>query len=127
MSKNKKEDSRLSDEFKRTCVGPSIEKQEAAQRKFLNVLRKNSPIGKMYEQIQSLCKRMDEVEGAVCTGYIYPKTLPTDAVIVIRAEGRISQAAMASIKEGVAGVWPANKCLVLCDGMSMEIYEGDNQ
>ncbi len=85
---------------------------------------KKHPMMAMLEQLRALCKRMEAVEGAVATGYIYPKTLPADAVIVIRMKESISQTAMASIKEAIAGVWPDNKCVVFCDGMSMEVYEG---
>ena len=80
----------------------------------------------MHEQIQALCKRLGEVEETVCSGYIYPKTLPADAVIVIQYASHITEAAGASIRKAMEGVWPDNKCVVLADGMSMEIVEGGN-
>lgn len=87
----------------------------------------NMMIDDMHDQIQALCKRMDAAEGALTAGYIYPKTLPADAVIVIRSEVRMSKAAMDSIGRGVSSVWPDNKCIVLCDGLSMEIVEGESK
>ncbi len=81
-----------------------------------------SEIEEMHEQIQALCQRLDTVEGAVCTGYIYPQTLPADAVIVIKHPGQLSQRAIESIKQGINSVWPKNKCLVMAGGLSMEVY-----
>ncbi len=79
-------------------------------------------IDDMHEQLQALCKRLEAVEGTVATGYIYPQTLPADAVIVIKHPGLLSQRAIESIKQGINSVWPKNKCLVMAEGLSMEVY-----
>lgn len=81
----------------------------------------------MQDQLQALCKRMDEAEGTLTKGYIYPKTLPADAVIVIRTEERLSDRAVDVIKDGINRVWSGHKCVLLHGGLSMEIVEGGKQ
>ena len=85
------------------------------------------PIREMRRQLEQVLERLLVTEKILAAGYIYPKTLPADAVIVIRDEAEISHAAASSIRAAVEGVWPGNKCVVLDDGMSMEIVEGGKQ
>lgn len=83
-----------------------------------------SPIRQMHEQIERLCERMNVAEKIMATGYIYPKTLPADAVIVIRAPMRLVDSEMDYIIASVRCVWPNNMVHVFHSGLSMEIIEG---
>ena len=80
------------------------------------------PLRQMHNQIKQLIKRIDKIEA---TGYIYPKTLPADAVIVIRTTERLSDSMSAFVMGLFMETWPENKAIILAPGTSMEVYESN--
>ena len=87
----------------------------------------NDPLRQMHKRLQAVIERLDVMEQSIITGYIYPKTLPADAVIVIRSDMRLMPDEVSLIRQDIAIMWPDDKCYVLHSGLSIEIIEGHKQ